>query len=274
MNRNIFKRAALAVAICFCASLARGQQPSSPPAGSSPSAPTPTPAQPPAAPGKPAAGAPAAGAAKESNGPKGASTAQPGPAAQDLARTMVSEKSWTAMIDGYAEALSTQISRALQARGEKPADDLEKRVRSQLAGALDHKEGLQLEATELAARFSEQELKAISTFYRSPAGQKLLKELPEMSASVDARIRERLTAAVPKIVQEVAPSLAESLAPGGGAHGGAAGGAAGGGAKSGSGGAPAGGGEKPATPPAQGLTPPTATPGPSSTGPSTTPPKK
>lgn len=234
MIRHVFARAALAAGLALASGSVVAQEP--PAEGTGSSRPGAAPAQP------PAPAPPAAGAAKGSDGPKGAATARPGPAAEELARTMVSERSWSAMIDGYAEALSTQISRALQARGEKPPDDVQQRVRSRLEGALDHQEGLQLEATELAARFSEAELRSIQTFYRSPAGQKLMKELPEMSASVDARIRERLTAAVPKIVQEVAPSLAEAQQPG-------ASGAAPGGAST-------PGAAKPQPPAAQGRTPP------------------
>jgi hypothetical protein len=154
--------------------------------------------------------APSASAAQGPASPPPAAAAKPSPAADRLARALTTQASWNETVQTYASSLSTQISGALKAQGGEAPKDVEERVRAGLDRAVAYEELVRLQAQALAGRFSEDELRAIGTFYESPIGKKLVTELPAVSRQVMETVQGRISAALPKIVQDVAPSLAQA----------------------------------------------------------------
>jgi len=193
-------------------------------------------------------GAPGAAASSKAAAPKGGAAATTPPAARDLAKALTTEEAWNGILDGYASSLSGQISGALAATGKEAPADLREKVRGELHDAVRYDQAVDMQARALAGRFSEAELRELERFYESPAGRKLLTELPSIAAQVNDELRGRLSERVPKIVEKYAPSLA-AAGKGGAADGGAKG-SAGSGAK----GAEPEGTPKP-TPKAQGRSP-------------------
>ncbi len=178
--------------------------------------------------------------------------------AEELARTLVSERAWNQMIDAFTQSLTRQIEAGLAQQGGTPPQGLAAKVRTELADALRWAQGVELQAKALSQRFTPEELRSIVGFYRSGPGQKLLRELPELARTVDQQIQALLQERVPRIVEKVAPSLAAAQQHPGGTQATPAPGAApgaGGAPAPGAGAPPSGGNAKgsvpPGTPPAR-----------------------
>ncbi len=154
-------------------------------------------------------------AAPQPKPPASGATAVP-PAAKDLARTLTTEPTWNEMLDAYASSLSRQLQGALSATGKDAPKDLEPKVRSELADAVTYPQAIDIQARALAAQLSPDEMRAITKFYASAPGKKLLAALPDVSRKVNDDLRTRLSERVPKIVEKYAPSLAAAQ-PGGSA---------------------------------------------------------
>ncbi len=169
---------------------------------------------------------PGASAAGKSPAGPAPSAAKPSPAAERVARDLTTQPNWNQTMKEYASSLSSQISAAVKSQGGEAPANVEQRVRTGLDQAVGYDEVVRLQAQALSGRFSEDELRAIAKFYESPAGKKLVTELPAVSHQVIDTVQERISAAIPHIVQDVAPSLARAHAGAGAGSEGTAPGAA------------------------------------------------
>ncbi len=147
-------------------------------------------------------------AARRPPAKSGAAAAKPPQAARDLARALTSERAWDGILDAYAATLSGQMSAAIAAKGKEPPDDLREKVRAELGDAVHYDQAIDMQASALAIRFSQDELSELDRFYRSAAGKKLLDLLPDVSEQVNDELRQRLSQRIPAIVERHAPSLA------------------------------------------------------------------
>jgi len=138
----------------------------------------------------------------------GAEAAKPPQRARDLARALTSKQTWDGILDSYTASLFAQMSGALTAKGRQPPDGLREKVRADLEEAVPYDQALDMHASALAIRFSENELSEIERFYRSAAGKKLLDVLPEVSQQVNEELRERLAQRIAAIVERHVPELA------------------------------------------------------------------
>jgi hypothetical protein len=169
------------------------------------------------------------GAAASSGSAKGGAKEPPqtsaaaSPAAQDLARALVSKDDWERVLDHYATGLSGQVTASLSARGEKVPDGMQVRIRKELGDELPYAQVVEKQALALADRFTQDELKRAAAFYASPLGRKVVEALPEAQSALGHELQTKLATAVPKIVQRVAPRALASEAPGEGAAPGKAG---------------------------------------------------
>jgi uncharacterized protein len=143
-------------------------------------------------------------------GAGGQAKAPPSEAARQVARDLIPKDKWDRLLDGVATGLSQQVGAALVQSGEKPPKDLEAKLRSQLGDEMKYEQTVDTQAQALGHSFSNEELKAIAKFYETPAGKKLVVELPRVQSEVSDALQARLSEAVPRVVQKVAPGALAS----------------------------------------------------------------
>jgi hypothetical protein len=143
-------------------------------------------------------------------GTGGQAKGPPPEAARQVARDLIPKEKWDKLLDGVAAGLSQQVGGALVQSGEKPPKDLESKLRTQLGDEMKYERTLDTQAEALAHSFSNDELKTIARFYETPAGKKLVTELPKVQSEVSDQLQAQLSEAVPKVVQKVAPGALAS----------------------------------------------------------------
>lgn len=135
---------------------------------------------------------PAAAWAGEPSGPSG-----------ELAALLVPKTTWTAFVDALARELQASLeSPHPGAKVEYPAD-FSARVRKEVEGALPYETLLGFQAKELAASFTEQELRELLAFHRSPTGRKALESLPAMQQRVAAQTQQLMATKGPAIMERL-----------------------------------------------------------------------
>jgi hypothetical protein len=154
---------------------------------------------------------PALGAPQSSTGdaakPEGTIKAKPpSEQARALSRALVPEPNWDRLLDRSADGLSEAVSRSLMAKGEKVPENLTSDIRKELGKDMKYAEAVDTQALALEKRFTGDEMKKATDFYRSPLGKKMLDRLPEAQSEVGDRLQERLATVVPGILERVAPS--------------------------------------------------------------------
>lgn len=149
----------------------------------------------------PALAAPPAPAAK----PKAAAT-EVKPSAGELARVLMPKKTWDEGLGALAKSVQGRMQSHPGAKLEYPAD-FGKQVRAELDAALPYEALLQLHAKELSAAYSEQELKDLLAFYRTPTGQKSLQAMPAVSEKVAIQTQQRVEGKMPAIMEKLASKV-------------------------------------------------------------------
>jgi hypothetical protein len=134
-----------------------------------------------------------------------AESAAPSPAARDVAKLLISDQTFSAMLDSYAAGMSDQLGAMLQHGKAEVPKDLKAKIRADLAKTLSYVEVTELQAAELAKRFTSDELQALAVFYKGSLGQKLLKEFPAFASDVDRQIRQKLDAKASAIMDQYVP---------------------------------------------------------------------
>jgi hypothetical protein len=169
----------------------------------------------PAANAAPGAKAPAGSSKRAGEGsaetPRGGAAT---PAAQDLARALVSNEDWSRVLDEYASGLAGHVAESLSARGDAVPDDLEASIRKQLGQELPYQHVVDAQAQALAKQLSPDELKKAASFYASPLGKKVTQGVPKAQSELGHDLQARLSTAVPQIVRRVAPKAMAGEAPG------------------------------------------------------------
>ena len=96
---------------------------------------------------------------------------------------------------------------------EYPAD-FPKQVRAELDAVLPYDALLDIHAKQLAATYSEPELKDLLAFYASPTGRKSLQMMPEVSQKVSMETQQRIEGKMPEIMTKLS---SQAKVAGGGA---------------------------------------------------------
>ena len=130
----------------------------------------------------------------------------PSEQARALSRALVPEPNWERLLDRSADGLSEAVSRSLEAKGEKVPQNLASDLRKELGKDMKYADAVDAQALALEKRFTGDEMKKATDFYRSPLGKKMLDRLPEAQSEVGDRLQERLATVVPGILERVAPS--------------------------------------------------------------------
>lgn len=148
----------------------------------------------------------APGAKSPQTGSSAAAPATPAPKeAQDVARALVPKQRWNDILDAFATSISEQLVAAESRGGKKPAPDLAGKVKSQLHDQMRYEDAVDVQARALADTFTPGELKQIAQFYSTPAGRKLVTDLPKVQSKVSDQLQQRFAEVVPRIVARVAP---------------------------------------------------------------------
>jgi hypothetical protein len=98
------------------------------------------------------------------------------------------------------------------AKLEFPAD-FAKQVRAELDAALPYEALLDLHAKELSAGYTEQELKDLIAFYKSPTGQKSLQTMPAVSEKVAIQTQQRVESKMPAIMEKLSAKVKQGGKP-------------------------------------------------------------
>ncbi|ACG71316.1 conserved hypothetical protein [Anaeromyxobacter sp. K] len=153
-----------------------------------------------------------------------APAAKPSPAAMDLARTLATQETWKRGMDGLTQSLVGQFRGHPGSELSMPKD-FQAKARTEVEALLPYEDLVNIHARQLSAAYTEQELKDLVAFYKSPLGQKALKAMPEVQEKVAMETQQRIEPKLPQVMQKLAKDVKP---PAGGAkvpaspHGGAA----------------------------------------------------
>jgi hypothetical protein len=125
--------------------------------------------------------------------------ADPSPAAAELARIIMPKQTWSDGVQQIASGLQGQMQSHPGATLHYPPD-FGAKLRAEVENALPYEALLSIHAQQLAAGFSEPELKDLVAFYKSPTGQKALKTMPAVSEKVAQETQQRVEKQLPGIM--------------------------------------------------------------------------
>jgi uncharacterized protein len=125
------------------------------------------------------------------------------PSAAELARVLMPKKTWDEGLSALAKDVQGKMQMHPGAKLEYPAD-FGKQVRAELDAALPYDALLELHAKELSAGYTEQELKDLLAFYKTPTGQKSLQVMPAVSEKVAIQTQQRVESKMPAIMEKLA----------------------------------------------------------------------
>lgn len=63
--------------------------------------------------------------------------------------------------------------------------------------------------------YTEEEIRGLAAFYRTPLGQRMIETLPEISAASQGIVMERLQSAMPELIRRMTEAMQEQEKPGG-----------------------------------------------------------
>lgn len=140
-----------------------------------------------------------------------------GAAAGELARIVAPRATWSAELDGLARLVAARMQAHPGASLQFPAD-FEKTVRAELEKVLPYETTLASHARELAAAFTEPELKELVVFFKTPTGSKWLQSAGEVQARIGLDAQRRLDEKLPDIQSRLvklakAPPRSKAPAP-------------------------------------------------------------
>jgi uncharacterized protein len=165
-----------------------------------------------AAPSRHAADATPPAAARQAAAAEEKAEAAPKAQALELARVVVPQAEWSRGMDLIAQDAVARMQSHPGSRLELPAD-FAARARGEVDKVLPYAELIGMHARELSARYSEQELSELLSFYRTPLGQKALAVMPVVSERVGEQSQRRFEKAMPEVMQRLAHSLKKPAQP-------------------------------------------------------------
>ncbi len=124
-------------------------------------------------------------------------------AAAELAQVMIPRSLWSQNLDGIGMQAQAQLSSHPGSNLQYPAD-FQKTVKAELDKAFPYDEMIGSHAKELAAAYTDAELKELLAFYRSPTGAKWLKTSGDVQGKADLATQQRLQERMPDIMMRLA----------------------------------------------------------------------
>jgi hypothetical protein len=115
--------------------------------------------------------------------------------AMQLSRLVLSKATYEAMVKQMMESIS-------KAMGQGTDDKTQKKLASIMLEALPYEEMLQFNAKVYGERFKDSELQDIITFYKTPTGAKLVRELPNISAEAGGFAGKVVTERLPGLMKK------------------------------------------------------------------------
>lgn len=115
--------------------------------------------------------------------------------AVQLSRLVLSKDSYSSMIKQVTQGM-------LRASGQPGDAQTQAKFEVVMVEALPYEEMLQLNTKIYSSRFKESELQDIVTFYKTPTGAKLAKELPKISGDVGLLIGTIISERLPALMKK------------------------------------------------------------------------
>lgn len=150
---------------------------------------------------EPNTAAPPPATAAESAAPAAAN-----PRAVELARLVVPRDDWSRAIDMLSQDAQSRMQGHPGSKLEFPAD-FGARVRGEVQKILPYDDLIAMHARELSARYADGELSELLAFYKTPVGQKSLKELPLVAEKVGQQSQQRFEQKMPDVMKRLAKEL-------------------------------------------------------------------
>lgn len=145
--------------------------------------------------------------------PAAAAAAPASKTATELAHVLVTKEAWGNGVTQTTKMIQAQFSGHPGSSLTLPAG-FDKKVRTEVEGILPYEALVDIHARELSAAYSEPELAQLVTFYKSPVGQKWLKEMPQVSEKISVetqkRVDPKLNELMTKLAKEVKPPAGSS----------------------------------------------------------------
>ena len=151
---------------------------------------------------------PLAQAAESSPAPKPNSASAPSATATELARMLVPKESWTAGVNQLSQNVLHQMQSHPGSSLHYPADFPEK-VRGEVEKILPYDEFVAMQARQFATTFSDDEMKDVLAFYRTPTGQKWQRDNGKVSQAVATETNKRFEQKMPEVMSRLAKMAQE-----------------------------------------------------------------
>ena len=134
--------------------------------------------------------------------------------ASDFARALIPKEAWEQFVQNLARGVQTQMQNHPSANLHYPPDFADK-VKREVEAAIPYDAIIALNAKELAAAYTEPELKELLAFWRSPIGQKYLRLTPTVTGKVAAETQHRVDQKIPEVMRKLSKLAQESGGAGG-----------------------------------------------------------
>jgi hypothetical protein len=128
--------------------------------------------------------------------------AEPSGEAGEVARALVPREAWGQVIDSLARSVQAQMQSHPGSNLRYPPD-FPAKVKAELEAALPYDAVIAMNAKELSATYTEQELKELLAFWRTPVGQKYLKVTPTVTGKVAAEAQHRVDQKMPEVMKRL-----------------------------------------------------------------------
>jgi hypothetical protein len=115
--------------------------------------------------------------------------------AMQLSRMVLSKSTYEAMVKQMMDSM-------MQAMGQQPDAKTQKEMTAVVMEALPYDEMLQFNAKVYGERFKDSELQDIISFYKTPTGAKLVRELPNISGEVGALVGKIIPERLPALMKK------------------------------------------------------------------------
>ncbi len=130
--------------------------------------------------------------------------AEPKGTAADVARLTVPRETWAQGVQALAQDAQARLQSHPGSKQLQYPPGFDAKVRAEVEAVLPYDELVGMHAKELSSKFTEQELKDLLAFYRTPAGQKYLKVMPAVAETVSKQTQQRFEQKMPEVMQRLA----------------------------------------------------------------------
>jgi uncharacterized protein len=131
-----------------------------------------------------------------------AEPAAPSASAQELAKLLVPKETYAVGMKQLAGSVQANLQRHPGANLQYPAD-LPTKAQAEVEAALPYDDLVGMHAKELGKAYTEQEMKDLSAFVRSPIGKKWLEAQPKVSEAVALETQQRFGQKMPDIMKKL-----------------------------------------------------------------------